>query len=110
MCRLRVQVDVLGNSIMDFAHPCDHEEIFELLNDKSYMTATEATLALVSDLLVTKHRMLFVRMKCTLTTKGRNINIKSAAYRVCTFLPHMNLFVNFKNNLIFAVEVRKVCP
>jgi len=67
---------------MDFAHPCDHEEVYELLNDKSHMTATDSTLALVNDLLVTKHRTLFVRMKCTLTTKGRNINIKSAAYRV----------------------------
>jgi len=69
---------------MDFAHPCDHEEVYDLLNDKSHMNTTDATLALlVNDLLVTKHRTLFVRMKCTLTTKGRNINIKSAAYRVC---------------------------
>jgi len=90
ICNLCRQVDVLGNSIMDFAHPCDHEEVYELLNDKSHMTASDTALALVNDLLVTKHRTLFIRMKCTLTTKGRNINIKSAAYRVCTLLVHMN--------------------
>ena len=77
------QVDLLGYSIMDFVHPCDHEEVHELLNDKSYMTVADASLSLINDMLVTKHRSLFVRMKCTLTNKGRNINIKSAAYRVC---------------------------
>ncbi len=25
----------------------------------------------------------FLRMKCTLTNKGRNVNIKSATYKVC---------------------------
>ena len=49
---------------MDFAHPCDHEEVYDLLNDKSHMNATDATLAVLdNDLLVTKHRTLFVRMK-----------------------------------------------
>jgi len=68
---------------MDFAHPCDHEEVHELLNDKSCTAVSDASLALINDMLVTKHRTLFVRIKCTLTSKGRNINIKSAAYRVC---------------------------
>jgi len=76
------QVDLLGYSIMDFAHPCDHDEVNELLNDKSCMAVPDTSLALVNDMLVTKHRTLFVRIKCTLTSKGRNINIKSAAYRV----------------------------
>jgi len=78
-----MQVDLLGYSIMDFAHPCDHDEVYELLNDKSCTPVADASLALVNDMLVTKHRALFVRIKCTLTSKGRNINIKSAAYRVC---------------------------
>jgi len=78
-----VKVDLLGYSIMDFAHPCDHEEVYELLNDKSCTAVADASLALINDMLVTKHRTLFVRIKCTLTSKGRNINIKSAAYRVC---------------------------
>lgn len=79
------QVDLLGYSIMDFAHPCDHEDVYELLNDKSCMAVSDASLALVNDMLVTKHRTLFIRVKCTLTSKGRNINVKSAAYRVIHF-------------------------
>jgi len=71
---------------MDFVHPCDHDEVHELLNDKSHPAAQDASLSLINDMLVTKHRTLFVRMKCTLTSKGRNINIKSAAYRVCGLL------------------------
>jgi len=82
LCHLCGQVDLLGYSIMDFVHPCDHEEMFELLNDKTCTTVPDASLALINDMLVTKHRSLFVRIKCTLTSKGRNINIKSAAYRV----------------------------
>jgi len=78
------QVDLLGYSIMDFVHPCDHDDVYELLNDKSHVAVDDASLALINDMLVTKHRSLFVRMKCTLTSKGRNINIKSAAYRVRT--------------------------
>ena len=78
------QVDLLGYSIMDFVHPCDHEEVYELLNDKSYTSVPDASLALINDMLVTKHRSLFVRIKCTLTSKGRNINIKSASFRVST--------------------------
>jgi len=68
---------------MDFVHPCDHEEMYELLNDKSYTSVPDGSLSLINDMLVTKHRSLFVRIKCTLTSKGRNINIKSAAYKVC---------------------------
>lgn len=90
------QVDLLGNSIMDFSHPCDHEEVYELLNDKSHVTVSDSSISLVNDMLVTKHRSLFVRMKCTLTSKGRNIHIKSAAYRVSiSFLLRIDGYVVF---------------
>jgi len=77
------QIDLLGYSIVDFVHPCDHEEVYDLLSDKTCTAPVDASLALINDMLVTKHRTLFIRIKCTLTSKGRNINVKSAAYRVC---------------------------
>ncbi|XP_076360502.1 LOW QUALITY PROTEIN: hypoxia-inducible factor 1-alpha-like [Tachypleus tridentatus] len=63
------QIDLLGNNIYDFSHPCDHEEIKQILsfkdNEKSKLP-----------------RSFFFRMKCTLTNKGRSVNVRSASYKV----------------------------
>lgn len=59
----------MGNSIFEFSHPCDHEEIREVLSLK---TPSESIVP----------RSFFVRLKCTLTSKGRNVNLKSATYKV----------------------------
>ncbi|KAL0270286.1 UNVERIFIED_CONTAM: hypothetical protein PYX00_007749 [Menopon gallinae] len=61
------QVDLMGNSIYEFSHPCDHEEIRDVLSIKSPQEL---------------FRSFFVRLKCTLTSKGRNVNLKSATYKV----------------------------
>ncbi|CAH1393749.1 unnamed protein product [Nezara viridula] len=61
------QVDLLGHSIYDVSHPCDHSEIRDLLAGKAN---SEGQLS------------VFVRIKCTLTNKGRNLNLKSASYKV----------------------------
>lgn len=63
------QIDLMGHSIYEFSHPCDHDEIKEILSVKS-------------PLLPAIPRSFFIRMKCTLTNKGRNVNLKSASYRV----------------------------
>ncbi|CAL4059742.1 unnamed protein product, partial [Meganyctiphanes norvegica] len=60
------QVDVMGNSLLDYAHPCDHAEVKELVAPKG-----------------NTHRHYFIRLKCTLTQKGRSVNLKSATYKVC---------------------------
>lgn len=67
------QIDLMGHSIYEFSHPCDHEEIKEILSIKT-------------PILPSIPRSFFIRMKCTLTSKGRNVNIKSATYKVihCT--------------------------
>ncbi|XP_076318284.1 uncharacterized protein LOC143229605 isoform X2 [Tachypleus tridentatus] len=69
------QLDLMGHSIYDFSHPCDHEEIKEILSLKSNENCK-----------LLQPQSFFLRMKCTLTNKGRNVNIKSASYKVihCT--------------------------
>ncbi|KAL1110206.1 hypothetical protein AAG570_008283, partial [Ranatra chinensis] len=62
------QVDLLGHSIYDVSHPCDHSEIRDLLSGK--LLPDEGIIS------------LFLRIKCTLTSKGRNVNLKSASYKV----------------------------
>uniref|UniRef100_A0A5F8G246 Endothelial PAS domain protein 1 n=1 Tax=Monodelphis domestica TaxID=13616 RepID=A0A5F8G246_MONDO len=70
------QVELTGHSIFDFTHPCDHEEIRENLRSgfgkKSKDMSTE--------------RDFFMRMKCTVTNRGRTVNLKSATWKVlhCT--------------------------
>ncbi|XP_022255016.1 hypoxia-inducible factor 1-alpha-like [Limulus polyphemus] len=69
------QLDLMGHSIYDFSHPCDHEEIKEMLSLKSNENCK-----------LLQPQSFFLRMKCTLTNKGRNVNVKSASYKVihCT--------------------------
>ena len=66
---LFLQIDLMGHSIYEFSHPCDHDEIRDILSIKS-------------PLLPIIPRSFFIRMKCTLTSKGRNVNLKSATYKV----------------------------
>ncbi|XP_071454070.1 protein similar-like isoform X2 [Hetaerina americana] len=70
------QIDMMGHSIYDYTHPCDHDEINEILSTKS------VTLPSVP-------RSFFIRLKCTLTSKGRNVNVKSASYKVIHCLGHL---------------------
>ncbi|KAG8228427.1 hypothetical protein J437_LFUL003904, partial [Ladona fulva] len=62
------KIDLMGHSIYDYTHPCDHDEITEILSAKS------ATFPSIP-------RSFFIRLKCTLTSKGRNVNVKSATYK-----------------------------
>lgn len=75
----------MGQQIWDYTHQCDHTELREALNsrrldsnkqnssdDKSKKTGSEPYL----------HRNVMIRIKCTLTSRGRSVNIKSASYKV----------------------------
>ncbi|KAM3605982.1 uncharacterized protein V6R79_008475 [Siganus canaliculatus] len=75
------QVDLTGHSIFDFTHPCDHEEIRENLSLK----APGHGFAKKGKELNTE-RDFFMRMKCTVTNRGRTVNLKSASWKVlhCT--------------------------
>nr|XP_046258938.1 endothelial PAS domain-containing protein 1b isoform X2 [Scatophagus argus] len=75
------QVDLTGHSIFDFTHPCDHEEIRENLSLK---TAGSGFGKKGKEL--STERDFFMRMKCTVTNRGRTVNLKSASWKVlhCT--------------------------
>ncbi|XP_066601535.1 protein similar isoform X2 [Prorops nasuta] len=68
------QMDLMGQSIYEYSHPCDHDELRECLESKSL------------DINEKRVCSFFQRFKCTLTSKGRKVNLKSASYKVihCT--------------------------
>nr|WNN25268.1 hypoxia-inducible factor 1 [Phoronopsis harmeri] len=72
------QVDLVGQNVFDYTHPCDHDEIREMVSAKHAPQPHEPT-----------ERTFFTRLKCTLTTKGRNVNLKSAAYKVLRCTGHI---------------------
>ncbi|CAG4931492.1 unnamed protein product [Parnassius apollo] len=66
------QMEIMGQSVFEFSHPCDHDEIREALRSNT-----------------TGRRDLLLRLKCTLTSKGRNVHLKSASYKVIHVTGHM---------------------
>ncbi|XP_039203406.1 endothelial PAS domain-containing protein 1 isoform X1 [Crotalus tigris] len=74
------QVELTGHSIFDFTHPCDHEEIRENLSLKNGPGCGKKNKEMSLE------RDFFMRMKCTVTNRGRTVNLKSATWKVlhCT--------------------------
>nr|XP_026489699.1 hypoxia-inducible factor 1-alpha-like isoform X1 [Vanessa tameamea] len=66
------QMEIMGQSVFEFSHPCDHDEIREALRAGH-----------------DGKRDLLLRLKCTLTSKGRNVHLKSASYKVIHVTGHM---------------------
>jgi hypoxia-inducible factor 1 alpha len=62
---------MIGQSIYDFSHPCDHEELRDALSLR-----TDGGLM----------RSFFLRLKSSLTVKGRSHNMKAASFKVSRFL------------------------
>ncbi|XP_059610479.1 protein similar [Phlebotomus argentipes] len=75
------QIDLLGQPIWDYSHQCDHEELREALNVKKSV-ADDGNGSCVQ-------RSIFIRLKCTLTSRGRSVNIKSASYKVIHISGHI---------------------
>ncbi|KAM4566408.1 hypoxia inducible factor 1 subunit alpha, like isoform 2-T2 [Odontesthes bonariensis] len=73
------QLELLGQSIYDFVHPCDQEELRDLLTPRPGLSKKSQVEHL-------SERNFFLRMKSTLTSRGRTVNIKSATWKVlhCT--------------------------
>lgn len=59
----------MGQNVYEYTHPCDHDEIKDILSSR---TNGDGDLA----------KSMFIRLKCTLTSKGRSVNLKSATYKV----------------------------
>ncbi|XP_041035114.1 hypoxia-inducible factor 1-alpha-like isoform X2 [Carcharodon carcharias] len=68
------QLDLIGHSIFEFVHPCDEEEL------KDFVTPQHVKQGIHTE------RDFFMRMKSTLTSRGRTVAIKSATWKVlhCT--------------------------
>nr|AJG42197.1 hypoxia-inducible factor 2 alpha B [Gymnocypris namensis] len=78
------QVELTGHSIFDFTHPCDHEEIRENLSLKAGMGKKGKELRTERD--------FFMRMKCTVTNRGRTVNLKSASWKVLHCTGHLKVY------------------
>ncbi|XP_070377845.1 hypoxia-inducible factor 1-alpha-like [Dermacentor albipictus] len=63
------QVDLMGQSVFDFCHPCDHDELKDALLSKP------EGLHDVSP----KPCHFLMRLRCTLGSKGRGVSVKSAS-------------------------------
>ncbi|XP_052469590.1 endothelial PAS domain-containing protein 1b isoform X2 [Carassius gibelio] len=77
------QVELTGHSIFDFTHPCDHDEIRENLSLKANTGKKGKELSTERD--------FFMRMKCTVTNRGRTVNLKSASWKVLHCTGHLKV-------------------
>ncbi|XP_061536756.1 hypoxia inducible factor 1 subunit alpha, like isoform X1 [Phycodurus eques] len=75
------QLELLGQSVYEFVHPCDQEELRDLLLHP--VCSKKVSGGQLSQ------RNFFLRMKCTLTNRGRTVNIKSASWKVFHCTGHM---------------------
>uniref|UniRef100_A0A674CAA3 Endothelial PAS domain protein 1b n=1 Tax=Salmo trutta TaxID=8032 RepID=A0A674CAA3_SALTR len=78
------QVELTGQSIFDFTHPCDHDEVRENLSLKTG-TGTKGKA-------FSTERDFFMRMKCTVTNRGRTVNLKSASWKVLHCTGHLKVY------------------
>ncbi|XP_069063496.1 hypoxia-inducible factor 1-alpha isoform X2 [Pleurodeles waltl] len=89
-CMGLTQFDLTGQSVFDFTHPCDHEELRDMLthrNGNSKKSKEQIT-----------ERSFFLRMKCTLTSRGRTVNIKSATWKVLHCTGHIRVYDTCNNH------------
>ncbi|XP_030051670.1 endothelial PAS domain-containing protein 1 [Microcaecilia unicolor] len=80
------QVELTGHSIFDFTHPCDHDEIRENLSLKNGAGFGKKNKDLNTE------RDFFMRMKCTVTNRGRTVNLKSATWKVLHCTGHVKVY------------------
>ncbi|XP_039953964.1 protein similar-like [Bactrocera tryoni] len=101
------KIDILGQQIWEYSHQCDHAELKEALNIKRNRLPDKIKDEnMIEEGISTEHRDLFVRLKCTLTSRGRSINIKSASYKVIHITGH--LVVNTKDDRVLVAIGRPI--
>ncbi|KAG7470764.1 hypothetical protein MATL_G00117250 [Megalops atlanticus] len=79
------QLELLGQSVYDFVHPCDQEELRDVLTLRTGLSKKKQ-----SD--QWSERNFFLRVKSTLTSRGRTVNIKSATWKVLHCTGHMRTY------------------
>lgn len=80
---------MIGQQVWEYSHQCDHEELRDVLKGRRGSGKD-------LDDQLNVHRDLLMRFKCTLTSRGRSVNIKSASYKVCVwfYLQWINLNIS----------------
>lgn len=91
----------MGQPIWEYSHQCDHDELREALNGRrTSPSEVQNGNNKKSDVQPLIHRDFFLRLKCTLTTRGRSVNIKSASYKVIHVSGHVVSNENGERQLI----------
>uniref|UniRef100_A0A336K5R8 CSON002255 protein n=1 Tax=Culicoides sonorensis TaxID=179676 RepID=A0A336K5R8_CULSO len=83
------QIDLLGQPIWEYSHQCDHEELRDALHGRHMSPSELLNGTKDKDFRPMIQRDFFLRLKCTLTSRGRSINIKSASYKVIHITGHI---------------------
>uniref|UniRef100_A0A8D0GE12 Hypoxia inducible factor 3 subunit alpha n=1 Tax=Sphenodon punctatus TaxID=8508 RepID=A0A8D0GE12_SPHPU len=82
------QLELIGHSVFDFIHPCDQEELQDVLSPRQSFSKKKKE--------VKTERSFSLRMKSTLTSRGRTVNLKSATWKVLHCAGHMRAYVPAK--------------
>ncbi|XP_058055586.1 protein similar-like [Anopheles bellator] len=83
------QIDIMGQPIWEYSHQCDHDELREALNGRHHSPSELLNGVANSECRPMENRDFFLRLKCTLTSRGRSVNIKSASYKVLHVTGHI---------------------
>uniref|UniRef100_A0A663EZE8 PAS domain-containing protein n=1 Tax=Aquila chrysaetos chrysaetos TaxID=223781 RepID=A0A663EZE8_AQUCH len=76
------QLELIGHSVFDFVHPCDHEELQDVLSPRQVPRRRGERSGCSFSL----------RMKSTLTGRGRCLNLKAASWKVLHCAGHMRSY------------------
>nr|XP_055225773.1 hypoxia-inducible factor 3-alpha isoform X4 [Gorilla gorilla gorilla] len=78
------QLELIGHSIFDFIHPCDQEELQDALTPQQTLSRRKVE--------APTERCFSLRMKSTLTSRGRALNLKAATWKVLNCSGHMRAY------------------
>ncbi|XP_027701736.1 hypoxia-inducible factor 3-alpha-like isoform X3 [Vombatus ursinus] len=78
------QLELIGHSVFDFVHPCDQEELQDVLTPRQGLSKRK--------LEEPTERSFSLRMKNTLTSRGRTLNLKAATWKVLHCTGHMRAY------------------
>ncbi|XP_055993143.1 hypoxia-inducible factor 3-alpha isoform X2 [Sorex fumeus] len=78
------QLELIGHSIFDFVHPCDQEELQDALTPPQNLSKKK--------LEASTQRCFSLRMKSTLTSRGRTLNLKAATWKVLHCSGHLRVY------------------
>uniref|UniRef100_A0A673JJQ6 Hypoxia-inducible factor 1-alpha n=1 Tax=Sinocyclocheilus rhinocerous TaxID=307959 RepID=A0A673JJQ6_9TELE len=92
------QIDLTGYSVFEYTHPCDHEELREMLAHRTGLSKKAKEQH--------TNRSFLLRMKCTLTSRGRTVNVKSASWKVLRCSGHIHTTDGIKKGVC---QEKNVC-